>query len=196
MKIKFIFRLPVECKLYFKDLGPQIGWTTVFLAEYAGPLFIFLLFYIRPQVIYGQDANKQREFGKIFAYLFHFFRKYFSCGPSMPMSYFSLRKTNSRNYFRSSIQSFYNAINQLIQKLFLLLVSHIKPKTWNNRVSGASQLILLIMWTILYTQHHQQLLKFILVLFHSGFVNGETFQFICCWKISDQQDQPKEKFHW
>ena len=60
-----VFRLAVECKLYFKDLGPQIGWTTVFLAEYAGPLLIFLLFYIRPQIIYGEDANKQREFGKI-----------------------------------------------------------------------------------------------------------------------------------
>ena len=63
--LKCIFRLSVECKLYFKDLGPQIGWTTVFLAEYAGPLFIFLLFYIRPQIIYGEDANKQKEFGKI-----------------------------------------------------------------------------------------------------------------------------------
>ena len=64
--------MAVECKLYFKDLGPQIGWTTVFLAEYAGPLFIFLLFYIRPQVIYGQDANKQREFGKIHFYFSDF----------------------------------------------------------------------------------------------------------------------------
>ena len=64
--------MAVECKLYFKDLGPQIGWTTVFLAEYAGPLFIFLLFYIRPQVIYGQDANKQRESGKIHFYFSDF----------------------------------------------------------------------------------------------------------------------------
>jgi len=69
--------LAVECKLYFKDLGPQIGWTTVFLAEYAGPLLIFLLFYIRPQVIYGQDANKQREFGTIFVFLFLLFYKIF-----------------------------------------------------------------------------------------------------------------------
>jgi len=65
--------LAVECKLYFKDLGPQIGWTTVFLAEYAGPLFIFLLFYIRPQVIYGQDANKPREFVVDLACLCHTF---------------------------------------------------------------------------------------------------------------------------
>ncbi|KAJ1022546.1 hypothetical protein NDA16_003535 [Ustilago loliicola] len=31
--------------LYVKDLGPQIGWKTVFLTEYAGPIFIHPLFY-------------------------------------------------------------------------------------------------------------------------------------------------------
>jgi hypothetical protein len=31
--------------LYFKDRGMQIGWTTVFLSEYAGPLFVYLWFY-------------------------------------------------------------------------------------------------------------------------------------------------------
>jgi very-long-chain enoyl-CoA reductase len=45
-------------KLYFKDLGPQVGWTTVFLTEYAGPLFIYLLFYSRPAIIYGVEAAK------------------------------------------------------------------------------------------------------------------------------------------
>ena len=40
-------------KLFFKDLGPQVGWTTVFLTEYAGPLFIYLIFYLRPSFIYG-----------------------------------------------------------------------------------------------------------------------------------------------
>ena len=28
--------------LYFKDLGPQIGWDTVFYIEYAGPILITL----------------------------------------------------------------------------------------------------------------------------------------------------------
>jgi len=40
-------------KLFVKDLGPQIGWSTVFLAEYAGPVFVYLLFYGRPWVFYG-----------------------------------------------------------------------------------------------------------------------------------------------
>eukprot|EP00794_Sanderia_malayensis_P008259 gene8259-9142_t len=48
-----------NCKLYFKDLGPQVGWTTVFLTEYAGPLFIYLLFYTRPSIIYGKGASSK-----------------------------------------------------------------------------------------------------------------------------------------
>lgn len=44
-------------KIYFKDLGPQIGWSTVFMAEYAGPLFIYLLFYIRPSIVYGSSSK-------------------------------------------------------------------------------------------------------------------------------------------
>ncbi|XP_071800066.1 probable very-long-chain enoyl-CoA reductase art-1 [Asterias amurensis] len=49
-------------KLYFKDLGPQVGWSTVFLTEYAGPLFIYLLFYMRPAIIYGaENIDKPRS---------------------------------------------------------------------------------------------------------------------------------------
>ncbi|XP_013093798.2 very-long-chain enoyl-CoA reductase-like isoform X2 [Biomphalaria glabrata] len=46
-------------KLFFKDLGPQVGWTTVFLTEYAGPLVIYLIFYTRPSFIYGDGASSQ-----------------------------------------------------------------------------------------------------------------------------------------
>lgn len=44
-------------QLYFKDLGPQIGWDTVFLCEYAGPILCYLLFYPRPEFIYGSKAK-------------------------------------------------------------------------------------------------------------------------------------------
>lgn len=40
-------------KLYYKDLGPQIGWKTVFLIEYAGPLAVYLWLYQRPWFFYG-----------------------------------------------------------------------------------------------------------------------------------------------
>lgn len=44
--------------LYFKDRGMQIGWTTVFLAEYAGPLFVYLWFYRRPWLAYGDVGGE------------------------------------------------------------------------------------------------------------------------------------------
>jgi len=40
--------------LYFKDRGYQIGWSTVFMAEYAGPLFVYMWIYTRPWLFYGE----------------------------------------------------------------------------------------------------------------------------------------------
>uniref|UniRef100_A0AAR2J112 Very-long-chain enoyl-CoA reductase n=1 Tax=Pygocentrus nattereri TaxID=42514 RepID=A0AAR2J112_PYGNA len=46
--------LPVgtTATFYFRDLGAQISWVTVFLTEYAGPLLIYLMFYFRVPFIY------------------------------------------------------------------------------------------------------------------------------------------------
>ncbi|XP_048027231.1 very-long-chain enoyl-CoA reductase [Megalobrama amblycephala] len=38
---------------YFRDLGPQIAWGTVFLVECIGPLVIYLMFYFRLPFIYA-----------------------------------------------------------------------------------------------------------------------------------------------
>ncbi|XP_048869025.1 very-long-chain enoyl-CoA reductase isoform X1 [Brienomyrus brachyistius] len=48
-------QLPVgtTATFYFRDLGAQISWVTVFLTEYAGPLVIYLLFYFRVPFIYA-----------------------------------------------------------------------------------------------------------------------------------------------
>lgn len=46
-----------EDKLFVKDLGPQIGWSTVFFAEYAGPLALYLWVYQRPWIFYGDRAG-------------------------------------------------------------------------------------------------------------------------------------------
>ncbi|XP_076028622.1 trans-2,3-enoyl-CoA reductase Sc2 [Oratosquilla oratoria] len=43
-------------KVFIKDLGPQIGWTTVFIAEYTGPLVFYLWIYQRPWLFYGEMA--------------------------------------------------------------------------------------------------------------------------------------------
>uniref|UniRef100_F1L096 very-long-chain enoyl-CoA reductase n=1 Tax=Ascaris suum TaxID=6253 RepID=F1L096_ASCSU len=50
--------LPTKgAQLFLKDLGPQVAWKTVFLAEYAGPLLIYPIFYFRPAIIYGARAS-------------------------------------------------------------------------------------------------------------------------------------------
>ncbi|KAG1052323.1 hypothetical protein G6F43_005522 [Rhizopus delemar] len=42
-----------DCTIYFKDLGHQIGWRTVFLIEYGGPILIHPLFYHLSKSIYS-----------------------------------------------------------------------------------------------------------------------------------------------
>ncbi|KAI7809854.1 trans-2, partial [Triplophysa rosa] len=51
--------LPVgtTATMFFQDLGPQLGWTMVFLAECLGPLFVYLLFYFRLPYIYGPEYD-------------------------------------------------------------------------------------------------------------------------------------------
>ena len=62
--------------LYFKDRGVQISWTTVFLAEYAGPLFVYLLFYLRPSLIYGARSEmSQTAHIAAAAWTFHYSKR-------------------------------------------------------------------------------------------------------------------------
>ena len=45
--------------LTFKDLGPQIGYRTVFIVEYLGPLLIVLMYAMRPSIIFGEGASEK-----------------------------------------------------------------------------------------------------------------------------------------
>ncbi|VDK83885.1 unnamed protein product [Onchocerca ochengi] len=51
--------------LYLRNLGPQIGWKTVFLLEYFGPLVIYPIFCLRPIEIYGSDASRYHMFSGV-----------------------------------------------------------------------------------------------------------------------------------
>src|SRR5690349_19727099 len=46
-------------EIAFKDLGPQIGYRTVFVVEYAGPLLIMLFYALRPSFIFGAGASEK-----------------------------------------------------------------------------------------------------------------------------------------
>uniref|UniRef100_A0AC34RFS8 Very-long-chain enoyl-CoA reductase n=1 Tax=Panagrolaimus sp. JU765 TaxID=591449 RepID=A0AC34RFS8_9BILA len=60
--------------LYYRDLGPQIAWKTVFLCEYAGPLLVYPIFYLRPSFIYGAGAgDKPVHFAVTLALICHSF---------------------------------------------------------------------------------------------------------------------------
>ena len=44
----------LSSKVFFRQ---RPGWTTVFLCEYAGPLVVYLWFYTRPWLAYGDLSN-------------------------------------------------------------------------------------------------------------------------------------------
>jgi len=45
------------CIIEFKDLGTQVSWKTVYLAEYIGPFLLYLFFYFQPEFIYGKSTG-------------------------------------------------------------------------------------------------------------------------------------------
>mmetsp|Transcript_41111 Transcript_41111/g.41996 ORF Transcript_41111/g.41996 Transcript_41111/m.41996 type:complete len:295 (-) Transcript_41111:64-948(-) len=89
-------------KLQFKDLGPQIGYRTVFLIEYAGPIVFVLLYAARPSFLYGSEKVPYHWVALlgIVCWTIHFLKREFETifvhrfsRPTMPLS----------NLFKNSI---------------------------------------------------------------------------------------------
>lgn len=66
--------------LVFKDLGPQISWKWVFVAEYFGPLVLYPLLYMQPAWVYGggfaRDAWREEvQFAAVVAWTVHYAKR-------------------------------------------------------------------------------------------------------------------------
>jgi len=64
--------------VYFKDLGPQIGYRTVFLTEYFGPFMLYPLFYFFRAAIYGSLAATPVhpvQTVALYAWSFHYLKR-------------------------------------------------------------------------------------------------------------------------
>ncbi|KAL1916696.1 uncharacterized protein VTP21DRAFT_5400 [Calcarisporiella thermophila] len=59
-----------------KDLGPQIGWKTVFLVEYFGPILVHPIFYYYGEQIYGKKfEHSQMQTVAFYLVLLHFIKR-------------------------------------------------------------------------------------------------------------------------
>ncbi|KAF9976772.1 3-oxo-5a-steroid 4- dehydrogenase [Actinomortierella ambigua] len=84
----------------FKDLGPQISWRTVFLVEYAGPLFIHPIFYYLQSLFYGQTfEHSQMQTVTLWMVLLHFLKREYE---TVFVHRFSHGTMPLRNLFKNS----------------------------------------------------------------------------------------------
>lgn len=103
----------VDGTIYFKDLGPQIGWRTVFLIEYGGPLLIHPLFYVFQKVIYGKTfEHSPMQVAAYYMIMAHFLKREletifvhrFSHGT---MPFFNVFKNSAHYWFLSGVNMAY-----------------------------------------------------------------------------------------
>ena len=91
------YKLSSGSEIVFKDLGPQIGYRTVFLVEYFGPILFVGLYALRPELIFGKGASStpynQVALTGIICWIAHFAKREFETifihkfsRPTMPLS--------------------------------------------------------------------------------------------------------------
>ncbi|ETN43801.1 uncharacterized protein HMPREF1541_11125 [Cyphellophora europaea CBS 101466] len=90
-----------QSTVYVKDLGPQIGWQTVFVIEYIGPVLIHPLIYMLAPYIYKGPAYEASQMQKtvLVAILAHFLKREFE---TLFVHRFSAATMPVRNVFKNS----------------------------------------------------------------------------------------------
>ncbi len=146
-----------------KDLGPQIGYKTVFILEYLGPLLFVFLYSLRPEFVYGKNDANNKDFHPtammgILCWSFHFMKRELETlfvhrfsRPTMPLS--NLFK-NCTYYWTFGLVIGYplchpeytspTSYNQIVLGLTLFIIAEILNlsvhlKLRNLRSSGSSQ---------------------------------------------------------
>lgn len=84
-----------------KDLGPQIGWRTVFIIEYLGPIFIHPLIYVLAPYLYRAAPAEASQMQKtvLVAVVAHFVKREFE---TIFIHRFSASTMPMRNIFKNS----------------------------------------------------------------------------------------------
>jgi len=91
------YNLTAASEITFKDLGPQIGYRTVFLVEYFGPMLFVGLYALRPEILYGKEASATPynivAFTGVICWMAHFLKRELETlfvhkfsRPTMPLS--------------------------------------------------------------------------------------------------------------
>lgn len=90
-----------QSTIYVKDLGPQIGWRTVFIIEYAGPIFIHPLVYaLRPYIYHSApQEGSQLQAVSLLLIVAHFVKRELE---TMFVHRFSASTMPFRNVFKNS----------------------------------------------------------------------------------------------
>lgn len=90
-----------QSTIYVKDLGPQIGWQTVFIIEYLGPILIHPLIYAAAPYIYRSTPPEASQMQKLvlLTTVAHFVKREFE---TLFVHRFSASTMPFRNVFKNS----------------------------------------------------------------------------------------------
>lgn len=123
--------------IWVKDLGPQIGWRTVFMIEYLGPLVIHLFFILNYKWIYRKDYNLclNQKIAFVLVML-HFMKREYE---SIFVHRFSLATMPLRNIFKNC------AHYHLLSGLFLAYFIY-GPWHANDYIKPNHLLFLIVGW--------------------------------------------------